>query len=175
MKKMFLLFLILGSASCSIDDDAPVLPEIVVNEFCYGVDSAESAGVSAAFNENIESVTNGIYTTKVFITDEGFTVLDNDRLDGNGFLIALTLVGDQNILFQTGNYSINSGTEVANAQVTYFEDFDTSAMINQGTVVESGIVIVRPYSTGYYIQIDGVDREGNDFHGIYLGNSKTIL
>ena len=176
MKKVLILSLIIGIlAACSNDDDLPQVSEIVVNEFCYGLNGAENAEVSAAFNKTTESVVQGVFTTEVNITGPNFSILDNDRLDGTGFLINLTLVSNENIAFQPGNYLIDPNTEIANAQVSYFEDFDTASTMNLGIVIESGIVVVRPYSTGYYIRIDGVDSQGNDFHGIYLGDSRFIL
>lgn len=176
MKKILYTFLFMGLLqACSINDDPVQLPPIVVNQFCYGVDTAQIASVNKSFYREAAFVASGVYKTDLLLTSQDFMVSDTDEIDGAGFLIDVDLNGNLDEPLQTGIYSIASGSEFGKAQLTYYEDFDTAVMLNAGINLESGIVVVRPYRTGYFIEIDAVDSEGNEFHGSFLGNSTLIL
>lgn len=162
------LFLII-TTSCDSDDDLPTGPSIIVNTFCYGLDALNSTDVFAAFNrEVLETSTTGVFNTRTFIVDENIT-LENGQLDGTGFLITLDLYGNRELEFQSGTYVIGDTEEVGDAVITYFTDYDASMRTNEGVEIVSGLVGVSPYRTGYAIEIDGIDANGDRFHGIYLG------
>jgi hypothetical protein len=176
MKKILLLSIFLiAVTSCSNDDDLPQLPEIVVNEFSYGVDAAQSVTVQRAFNGQAQPLGNGVVNTELFITERSFNRTNTDNLEGNGFLISLALNGDSGLPLQPRVYDINSAIEIGSAQASYAEDFDTAQPANNQITIESGTITVRTYRTGYYIIIDAVDANGNEFHGRYLGESSLIL
>ncbi|WP_405369812.1 hypothetical protein [Nonlabens sp. Asnod2-A12] len=162
------LFLI-TTTSCDSDDDLPTGPSITVNTFCYGLDSLNSTDVFDAFNrEVLETTTAGVFNTRTFIVDDNITV-DNGQLDGTGFLITLDLYGNREQEFQSGTYAIGDTEDVADAVITYFTDYDASMRTNVGVELVSGFVGVSPFRTGYALEIDGIDANGDRFHGIYLG------
>ena len=114
-----------------------------------------------------------MFRTDAFITDDGFSVV-NDQLEGAGFTIELDFYGNIDFPLQPGIYSINDLKLEASVEAVFYLDYDPSLMINSGVKLDSGNVLVEPYSTGYYIVIDAVDTSGNPFHGNYLGNTTTI-
>ncbi|MGB5980910.1 MAG: hypothetical protein WBG46_02085 [Nonlabens sp.] len=174
MKKILLLLLCSAAIySCDTDDDLPELPEPVFNSFCYGTDAEEQL-VAGAFNLEPEIIQARVYKTSVFIIDDNFSV-PMDELEGAGFLISLDLYGNEDFVLQPGNYLITDDESVASAQVAYSTNFDTDEVLNTSLSLESGRVIVRISGPGFYIQIDGVDANGNPFHGNYFGRTTTLL
>jgi hypothetical protein len=154
--------------SCDSDDDLPLGPTIVVNSFCYGPDASSSFFSVEAYNNRVVESGVNIFNTKAFIVDNGITEV-NGELTGIGILISVDLFGDRNQNFQSGTYTIGDTELVGDAVISYFIDYDSSLMNNTGIVIESGNVIVTPYGSGYAIEIDGIDANGDRFHGIYLG------
>ena len=156
--------------SCDSDDDLPSGPPLIVNSFCYGTDSASSFESTDAYYIDVEEVSPDVYRTVAFITDENLTVDVNSDFQGVGVLLEVVLYGNVDLIFQSGTYRIDENQEVGNAGVSYDIDYDSTSTINRGLVLTSGLVRVTPYQTGYAIEIDGVDIDGDRFHGIYLGN-----
>ncbi|MFT7285782.1 hypothetical protein [Nonlabens sp.] len=156
--------------SCDSDDDLPSGPPLVVNLFCYGTDSASSFESTKAFYNDVEEVRPSVYRTAAFITDESLTVDMNSELQGAGVLLEIVLYGDRDVVFQSGTYKIDPNQEIGNAFVSYDVDYDSTSSTNRGLILTSGYLRVTPYRTGYAIEIDGDDINGDRFHGIYLGD-----
>lgn len=161
---------IFSAISCDSDDDLPVLPAVVVNTFCYGLEEGDSFETENGYYDNLEEIGPRIYRTSAFLTEANITVDVNGELQGAGALIELKLYGNLDDIFQSGTYIIQNGEEVGNAFVSYLIDFDSTSAINRGIILQSGAVRVSPYQSGYIIEIDGENIDGDRFHGIYLGN-----
>ncbi len=162
--------------SCSINDDAPVLVPVVLNVFCHGQDGSQVATVVKSFYRDPLLVGNEIYRTDLFLTDSTFARSMSNQLEGSGFLIDLDLINGIDQPLQTGAYSISNELEIGNVQAVFYEDFDTDVTaINSSIALVSGTVIVRPYQSGYLIEITAIDALNNEFHGKFLGNSNLIL
>jgi hypothetical protein len=156
--------------SCDGDDDLPSGPALIVNSFCYGTDSVNSFESTNAYYNEVEEVRPRVYRTAAFVTDENLTVDLNSNFQGIGVLLEIELYGDRNDVFQSGTYKIDANQEVGNAVVSYDIDYDSGNSMNLGLILTSGAVRVTPFETGYAIEIDGKDSNGDRFHGIYLGN-----
>jgi hypothetical protein len=156
--------------SCDGDDDLPSRPSIVVNSFCYGPDPVSSFESTAAYYNDVVEVRSGVYRTAAFVTDENLTLDVNSEFQGMGVLLEVVLYGNRERAFQTGNYIIDTTQDSGNAYVAYNIDYDSNNSLNRGLQLLSGYVTVTPYLTGYAIEIDGEDLNGDRFHGIYLGN-----
>lgn len=176
MKKILIIsFLLAVFTSCSNDVDLPEPPEVIVNEFFYGIEGTEHVQVESGFYRDSQLLGDGVVKTDVVITGEGFTVSTTDQLEGTGFLIDIDLNGNQNEPLQTGRYSISTDVEIGTAQVIFLESFDSTLPLNRGVTLESGTVIVQPYRNGYLVEIDAIDVLGNEFYGNYLGVPQLIL
>lgn len=173
MKKIVLLFLSVIIFSCNSDDDLPELPETEFNLFTYG-ESMTDQEIFRAFNSDSDEFVPDIFRTNVLITDDNFEAVD-DVLEGVGFAIELSLYGNFNEPLQPGNYTINNTQEIASASVLYSLNYDASQSLNTVISIESGIVAVRNFDTGYFIQIEAIDVNGNTFRGNFIGNSASIL
>jgi hypothetical protein len=156
--------------SCDGDDDLPSGPSIVVNSFCYGPDAVSSFESAAAYYNDVVEVRPGVYRTVAFVTDENLTLDVNSEFQGMGVLLDIVLYGNQQSAFQTGTYRIDTDQDSGNAYVVFDVDYDSNNLLNRGLPLLSGYVSVTPYQTGYAIEIDGEDLNGDRFHGIYLGN-----
>lgn len=166
------LFLI-SVTSCNSDDDLPLGPVVVANTFCYGPDASNSFFSVEAYNNRVVQSGGNIFNTKAFIVDDGITEV-NGELTGVGILISVDLFGDRFQSFQSGTYTIGDTELVGDAVISYFLDYDASLMNNTGIALESGYVEVTPYLSGYAIEIDGIDVNGDPFHGIYLGEVSEL-
>ncbi len=166
------LFL-LSSVSCDSDDDLQVVVPNT-NIFCYGPNAASSFETRAAFNNNVMEVASGVYRTAAFLTDGNITVDTNGDFQGTGVIMDVVLYGNQDIAFQSGTYFIDGSQDAGKAFVSYDLDYDAASTDNRGVRLTTGYVKVRPYLTGYAIEIDGEDINGDRFHGIFLGNVTAI-
>jgi hypothetical protein len=159
-----------------MNDDTPVLVPVVLNVFCYGDEGSQVATVVKSFHRDPLLVGNEIYKTDLFLTDSTFAPSMSNQLEGNGFLIDLDLINGIDLPLQTGAYSISEELEIGNVQAVFYEDFYTdSTVINNSSTLVSGTVLVRPYRSGYLIEITAIDAMDNEFHGKFLGNSNLIL
>jgi hypothetical protein len=159
--------------SCDGDDDLTYGPSIVVNSFCYGPDPVSSFFSVEAYNNRVVESGVNIFNTKAIIVDNGITEV-NGELTGVGILVSVDLFGNRNQNFQSGTYIIGDTELVGDTVVSYFIDYDSSLMNNSGIIIESGNVMVTPYGSGYAIEIDGIDANGDRFHGIYLGEVSEL-
>jgi hypothetical protein len=176
MKKIIGSLVILSFLlSCSSDDSLPQLPVVTFNEFTYGDDTTENVMVRNCYNRNALFIATGVSRTDVFITSEGFTINDSEQIEGTGFLIDIDLLGNAARSLQLGTYNIDPAIESGNAQINFSENFDTAATLNNSIDIESGIITVSAFRTGYLIEINGTDAMGNEFHGSYLGNTALIF
>ncbi|WP_292889638.1 hypothetical protein [Nonlabens sp.] len=163
------LFL-LSATSCEGDDDLPSGPTIVVNTFFYGPEPVNSFESTAAYYNDVVEVRSEVYRTAAFVTDENLTLDVNSEFQGLGVLLDVVLYGNQETALQTGTYTINADQNSGNAYVAYDIDYDSNNSLNRPLPLVSGYVSVTPYQTGYAIEIDGEDLNGDRFHGIYLGD-----
>jgi hypothetical protein len=166
---LFALFLC-SLISCDSDDDLPSGPSIVVNSFSYGTDATNSFESTAGYYNDVVEAQQGVYRTVAFVTDENLTLDVNSEFQGMGVLLDIVLYGNQESAFQTGTYRIDADQDSGNAYVAYDIDYDSNDSLNRGVPLITGYVSVTPYQTGYAIEIDGEDLNGDRFHGIYLGN-----
>ncbi|PZX41057.1 hypothetical protein LX97_01838 [Nonlabens dokdonensis] len=170
---LLLSFLITNLIACDSDDDLQVVVP-VTNVFCYGPDSTSTFETRAAFNNDVIEEANNVFRTTAFLTDGNITADSNGALQGAGVLMDVVLYGNQEINFQSGTYLIDGSQDVGRAFISYDIDFDSNSTDNRGIRLVSGNVKVRPYLTGFAIEIDGVDINGDRFHGIFLGNITEI-
>ena len=171
---LLLSFLLINMVACDSDDDLPVVQPVTTNVFCYGPDAASSFETSAAFNNEVIEVANNIYRTTAFVTDGNITVDTNGDFQGIGVLMEVVLNGNQDIAFQSGTYFIDGSQDAGKAYVSYDLDYDATSTDNRGIRLTTGYIKVRPYLTGYALEIEGEDINGDRFHGIYLGNVTEI-
>jgi hypothetical protein len=162
--------LLFTTISCDSDDDLPVIDPVEVNIFCYGVDGTESFTSSAGYNFDAIGTSSGVFRTTVLITDDNLTVDDNGNASGLGSLINLDLYGNADLNFQNGTYVIGDTEEAGDVVISYSPEYDSANSLIDSIRLIDGLVDVRDYGTGYAIQIDGVDFNGDRFHGIFLGN-----
>lgn len=165
---------VFSSISCDSDDDLPVGPTIILNSFCYGLDSANSFETTSGFYTDLQEIRSGVFKSNIFLTDENITNGTNGELDGVGSLIELNLYGNQNNILQRGTYRIDNLEEVGNAGVSYLIDFDSTSTSNRGIILVSGYVSVSSYQGGVFVEIDGEDSNGDRFHGIFYGSFTAL-
>lgn len=173
MRLLFIATALITTTSCDSGDDLPTGPSIQVNSFCYGDQTTNFVTVGAFRGETLQVSNTGI-RTQVTILGDGVTLNDMDELEGAGSLIQLSFYGDSLDGFQTGLYEISNLEESANVAVSYSVTYDAAVPLQPVIRLVSGNVRVQPYATGYAITIDGLDENGDEFHGIYLGNVPII-
>lgn len=164
-----LALLFLGLTACNNDDDLPELPQVVFNLFTYGPDPVASFETTTAYYEDPVQVSDGVFRTGAFITDQNITLDANNDLEGAGTVIDLSLFGDMDFPFQSGVYRIDGNQDVASAYVAYNVDFDAASAINRAIPLVSGYVRVSTRDAVYAVEINGDDVNGDFFHGIFLG------
>jgi hypothetical protein len=160
--------------SCDSDDDLPSGSSLVLNTFSYGTDPVSSFESTAAYYNDVVEVQSGVYRTTAFVTDENLTLDINSEFQGMGVLLDIVLYGNQQSAFQTGTYIIDADQDSGNAYVAYDIDYDSNNSLNRGLPLVSGYVSVTPYQTGYAIEINGEDLNGDRFHGIYVGDVNEL-
>lgn len=161
---------VLSIVSCDSDDDLPVIEPVQVNVFCYGTDSTESFVSNVAYNFDVIGTSQGVFRTTGIITDDNLTVDDNGAVSGVGSLINMDLFGNAAVIFQNGTYRIGDSEDSGDVVISYSPNYDSSNILIESIRLTNGIVSVRDFRTGYAIEIDGIDVNGDRFHGIYLGN-----
>ncbi|GAK75289.1 hypothetical protein JCM19296_867 [Nonlabens ulvanivorans] len=157
------------TTSCDSDDDLPVSQPIQVNTFCYGDQTTNFETIGAIREEPQLSGGTGVLT-EVTVLGDGLQLNDMDEIEGAGVLMQINFYGNSVDNFQTGLYQIASTEEPADASLSYSLDFDSTSMLNASVELESGFIRVETYQTGYAITVDGLDTNGDEFHGVYLGN-----
>lgn len=157
------------ATSCDSDDDLPTGPVIQVNTFCYGDQTTNFETVGAFRGETLQVSADAIRTA-VTIYGDGVSLNAMDELEGAGVLMQLNFYGNSTAGFQTGLYEITDLEESANVAVGYDLNYDAANMFSSFLSLDSGYVRVETYQTGYAITIDGTDANGDEFHGVYLGN-----
>ncbi|WP_124979487.1 hypothetical protein [Nonlabens xiamenensis] len=151
--------------SCDSDDDV-VLPQIVFNEFCYGPDQ-EIFVSDAGYSNDIIMINTDTFNTPIKITDANFS-LNNNNLEGSGFLLELSFYGNRAQGFQEGIYNISNDQEVGNVIAGYNSQFDSNNL-NPLVNFSDGYVILQAYRNGYVIEVNATDFNGDGFHGIFAG------
>ncbi len=164
---------IVMTTSCDSDDDLPVSQPIQVNTFCYG-DQITNFETVGAFRGETQQVSSTGIRTFVTILGDGVTLNDMDELEGAGVLMQLNFYGNSTEGFQTGLYTISDLDEPANATLGYSLDFDAANTFSSFLALDSGFIRVTTYLTGFAISIDGIDDNGDEFHGVYLGNVNQL-
>lgn len=176
MKKLItLLFLTVGIISTiSCDDPEPIIIEpIQYNVFCYG-DGTQGFQTTGGFKEETSLTPNGSILTPVSLLGTGLVLNSNDELEGNGPIIDMEFYGSSIQGFQSGTYTISQQEATGEVNATYSLDFDPSVSLNTNILLESGSISVAPYQNGYAIEINAIDSNGDEFHGIYLGVIPTL-
>ncbi|MBF4985951.1 hypothetical protein FNJ87_16995 [Nonlabens mediterrranea] len=166
---LFMAIAVIITSSCDSDDDLPVSQSIQVNTFCYG-DQTTNFETIGAFREEPQLSGGTGVLTKVTVLGDGLQLNDMDELEGSGVLMQINFYGNSVDNFQTGLYQIVSTEEPADASLNYSLDYDSTSMLNASVALDSGFIRVETYQTGYAITVDGLDTNGDEFHGIYLGN-----
>ncbi|KEZ92049.1 hypothetical protein [Nonlabens ulvanivorans] len=166
---LFMAAALVMTTSCDSDDDLPVSQPIQVNTFCYGDQTTNFETIGAIREEPQLSGGTGVLT-EVTVLGDGLQLNDMDEIEGAGVLMQINFYGNSVDNFQTGLYQIANTEEPADASLSYSLDFDSTAMFNTSTALESGFIRVETYQTGYAITVDGLDTNGDEFHGVYLGN-----
>ncbi|MEO9502707.1 hypothetical protein [Nonlabens ulvanivorans] len=166
---LFMAAALVMTTSCDSDDDLPVSQPIQVNTFCYGDQTTNFETIGAIREEPQLSGGTGVFT-EVTVLGDGLQLNDIDEIEGAGVLMQINFYGNSVDNFQTGLYQIASTEEPADASLSYSLDFDSTSMLNASVELESGFIRVETYQTGYAITVDGLDTNGDEFHGVYLGN-----
>lgn len=162
------------NTSCDSDDDLPRYVSIQTNSFCYG-DQTTNFKTVGAFRAVTTQVINSGIVTPVTMLGDGISIDNMNVLQGTGPLIELRFFGNSLAGLQTGLYQIVPSNESATVEIRYALDFDAASTVPMPMInIDSGRVKVEAYSTGYAINISGIDENGDDFHGIYLGNVNLL-
>ncbi len=172
-KWLTLVAVLIAATSCISDDDLQPAPAIQVNSFCYGDQTVNFETIGAFRGETFQASSTAIRTPVTLIGD-GVSLNSMDELEGEGPLIILDFYGNSLDGFQTGLYEISSLQESANVAVKYSVTYDATMTLQPFIGIDSGYVRVQRYSTGYAITIDGMDQNGDEFHGTFLGNVPII-
>ncbi|GAK88712.1 hypothetical protein JCM19297_3225 [Nonlabens ulvanivorans] len=157
------------TTSCDSDDDLPVSQPIQVNTFCYG-DQTTNFETIGAFREEPQVGGGTGVLSEITVYGDGLQLNDMEELEGAGVLMQISFYGNSLDDFQTGLYQIATTEEPADASLSYILDYDTTGMFNASVALDSGFIRVETYQTGYAITVDGIDVNGDELHGIYLGN-----
>jgi len=170
---LFVAMTMVTLMSCDSDDDLPSSPSITVNSFCFG-DQTSNFDVIGAFRGETEQLNPTEIRTVVNILGDGLSLNDVDELEGIGVLMQLNFYGNSPAGFQTGVYDISNLQESANVSLSYALDYDATNTFNSFIEVSSGFIRVETFRTGFAITVDGIDGNGDEFHGIYLGDVLLI-
>lgn len=175
MSLLFMATALMATISCDSDDDLPVArgATVQVNTFCYG-DQTTNFFTTGAYRDETIQISNTAFLTNLDILGQGLTLNGMNELQGTGVLMELSFYGSTAAGFQTGVYDISTLEEPANVSLSYSLDHDPSSMVNAFLDLTSGIITVETFQTGFSIDVDGMDENGDEFHGIYLGNVPII-